>query len=133
MRPDVKIINLSYLASDWYANQMRQESYEAAPVHFTATPADYAYGKMDVTIPGARACAGRSSVESRLIYSGKTYNQDYRYPEFPSSVVTIPVDKEAVIKRGLVAPQDSAEIVNEIVIDLAGAPAITRKRVCRSR
>ena len=62
-----------------------------------------------------------------LIYSGKTYNQDYRYPEFPSSVVTIPVDKEAVIKRGLVAPQDSAEIVNEIVIDLAGAPAITRK------
>ena len=52
VRPDVKIINLSYLASDWYANQMRQESYEAAPVHFTATPADYAYGKMDVTIPG---------------------------------------------------------------------------------
>ena len=32
-----------------------------------------------------------------------------------------------MIKRGLVAPQDSAEIVNEIVIDLAGAPAITRK------
>ncbi len=127
VRPDVKIINLSYLASDWYANQMRQESYEAAPVHFTATPADYAYGKMDVTIPGRERAPADLLSSLKLIYSGKTYNQDYRYPEFPSSVVTIPVDKEAVIKRGLVAPQDSAEIVNEIVIDLAGAPAITRK------
>lgn len=127
VRPDVKIINLSYLASDWYANQMRQQSYEAAPVHFTATPADYAYGKVDVTIPGRERAPADLLSSLKLIYSGKTYNPDYRYPEFPSSVVTIPVDKEAVIKRGLVAAKDSADIVNEIVIDLANAPAIAKK------
>lgn len=127
VRPDVKIINLSYLASDWYANQMRQESYEAAPVHFTATPADYAYGKVDVTIPGRERAPADLLSSLKLIYSGKTYNPDYHYPEFPSSVVTIPVDKETVIKRGLVAEKDSAEIVNEIVIDLAAAPAVAKK------
>ncbi len=127
VRPDVKIINLSYLASDWYANQMRQESYEAAPVHFTATPADYAYGKMDVTIPGREKAPADLLSSLKLIYSGKTYNPDYRYPEFPSAVVTIPVDKETVIKRGLVAAKDSADIVDEIVIDLSSAPAIASK------
>ena len=38
VRPDVRIINLSYLNSDWYANQMRQQAYDSAPVDFTATP-----------------------------------------------------------------------------------------------
>ena len=53
VRPDVKIINLSYLNSDWYANQQRMQSYTAAPVDFTARPEDIAYGKADVTVPGA--------------------------------------------------------------------------------
>ena len=127
IRPDVKIINLSYLASDWYANQQMKQSYAAAPVKFTATPADYAYGKADVTVVG-RETAPADLLESlRLIYSGKSFNKDYGYPEFRSSVVTIPVDKEAVIKRGLVAAKDSDRIVNEIVIDLGNAPSIRGK------
>lgn len=43
-RTDVKVANLSYLETDWYANQMRQQTYEAAPVPMYAGPADYAYG-----------------------------------------------------------------------------------------
>lgn len=127
VRPDVKIINLSYLASDWYANQMRRQSYEARPVHFTATPADIAYGRMDVTIPGRETAPANLLESLKLIYSGKTFNPDYRYPEFPSAVVTIPVDRQKVIERGLVAAKDSDEIVNEIVIDLNRVPAITSK------
>jgi len=127
VRPDVKIINLSYLASDWYANQMRRQSYDAAPVHFTATPADIAYGRMDVTIPGREKAPADLLSSLKLIYSGKTFNNDYRYPEFPSGVVTIPVDKATVLKRGLVAAKDSADIVDEIVIDLSRAQAIASK------
>lgn len=127
VRPDVKIINLSYLASDWYANQMRQRSYEAAPVDFTAKPSDYAYGRMDVTLPG-RDTAPADLMESlKLLYAGKSYDNDYGYPTLPSSVVSIPVDKKAVIARGLVAPEDSADIVDDIVIDLGSAPSVRSK------
>ncbi len=127
IRPDVKIINLSYLASDWYANQMRQESYEAAPVNFTAKPEDIAYGKADVTILGRETAPADLLQSLKLIYSGQSYNKDYRYNQFPSRVVTIPVDKKKVIERDIVAAKDSAEIVDEIVIDLGSAPAITGK------
>lgn len=127
IRPDVKIVNLSYLASDWYANQQMKQSYEAAPVNFTARPGDIAYGKADVTVLGSERAPADLLESIRAIYAGKTYNSSYGYPEFPSSVVTIPVDKKAVIARGLVAAKDSARIVDEIVIDLANAPSIKGK------
>lgn len=127
VRPDVKIINLSYLASDWYANQMMQRTYSAEPVKFTAKPSDIAYGRMDVTVLGRERAPADLLQSLRKIYAGKSNNSDYGYPQFPSSVVTIPVDREAVLKRGLVAAADTASIVNEIVIDLAAAPSIRDK------
>ncbi len=127
VRPDVKIINLSYLASDWYANQMRKESYTAKPVSFTAKPEDIAYGRADVTLPGRDRAPADLLTSLKMIYSGQSFDKSVGYSKFPSAVVTIPVDKKAVIARGLVAPQDSDQIVNEIVIDLAGAPAVAGK------
>ena len=42
-RTDVKVVNLSYLATDWYANQQRRPSYEAQPIPMYITPEDYQY------------------------------------------------------------------------------------------
>ncbi len=127
VRPDVKIVNLSYLASDWYANQMRKQTYTAEPIHFTAKPEDIAYGNMDVTLPGTDRAPADLMTSLRYVYGGGGRDNDYGYPILPSAVVTIPVDKKAVVARGLVAPQDSSEIVNEIVIDLASAPSVRSK------
>jgi len=127
VRPDVKIVNLSYLASDWYANQMRKQSYEAAPIHFTAEPKDIAYGNMDVVLPGTDRAPADLLTSLRYIYGGGGRDNDYGYPTLPSGVVSIPVDKETVVKRGLVSPADTAQLVNEIVIDLASAPSVRGK------
>lgn len=127
VRPDVKIVNLSYLASDWYANQMRKQSYDAAPIHFTAEPKHIAYGNMDVVLPGADRAPADLLTSLRYIYEGGGRDNEYGYPELPSGVVSIPVDKEAVIKRGLVSASDTAMIVDEIVVDLTSAPAIRSK------
>ena len=126
VRPDVKIINLSYLNSDWYANQMLKKSYEAEPVNITATPADYAYGKSDV------ALLGRESAPADLLSSLKLFYQGYGkettgYPSFPSAVVTIPIDKKAVMERGLVAAKDTADIVDKIVINLRNTDSFNSK------
>ena len=127
VRPDVKIVNLSYLASDWYANQMRQRSYTAEPIHFTAQPEDIAYGRMDIVIPGREKAPADLLESLRLLYKGDSVDEVYNYPMLQSSVVKIPVDKKAVVARGLVAPQDSDKIVNDIVIDLAGTDAYNSK------
>ena len=129
VRPDVRIINLSYLNSDWYANQQRMQAYEGAPVKFTATAADYAYGRNDVTLLDSRQRTPADLLTSlKLLYSDKSkdpYGTGYRM--LPSSIVSIPVDKKAVVERGLVAPKDTADIVDEIMIDLAGTTAFRQK------
>ena len=127
VRPDVKIVNLSYLASDWYANQMRKESYSAKPIDFTATPADIAYGNLDVVLPGTDRAPADLMESLKYIYAGGGRDNAYGYPQLPSAVVSIPVDKKAVVARGLIAPQDTSELVNEIVIDLASAPSVRSK------
>ena len=44
-RTDVKVVNLSYLSTDWYANSVRRPSYNAQGVPLYARPQDYAYEK----------------------------------------------------------------------------------------
>ncbi len=125
VRPDVKIINLSYLNSDWYANQQRMQSYDADPVNFTAQPKDYAYGKLDVTLPG-RGGAADLLTALKALYAGQ-YDSRYGYPMLSASTLTIPVDKQKVLERGLVAPEDSALIEDHIVVDLSQASAVAAK------
>lgn len=127
VRPDVKIINLSYLNSDWYANQQRLQSYTAKPVHFTATPADIAYGRSDVAVIGEGNAPADLLASLKGIYAGKGTDR-YGYPAFESALVKIPVDKKAVMARGLVAPADTADIVNEIVIDLSQTNSYQTRR-----
>ncbi len=127
VRPDVKIINLSYLNSDWYANQQRMQSYDAAPVAFTAKPENYAYGLADVTLLGKEEAPADLLQSLKAIYSGAGKTPELPYGSFPSGTVTIPVDRDAVIKRGLVAPGDTAAIVDKIVINLSQAPAYRQK------
>ncbi len=125
VRPDVKIINLSYLNSDWYANQQLLQSYDATPVAFTAQPKDYAYGKLDVTLPGREGAADLLT-SLKALYAGQ-YDARYGYPMLSSSIVTIPVDKQKVLERGLVAPEDSALIEDKIIIDLANTESVRSK------
>ena len=129
VRPDVRIINLSYLNSDWYANQQRMENAGGKPVEFTAKPSDYAYGLQDVTVLPYKKDAVPADLLSslKLLYTGKSVDENYGYRQLPSSLVYIPVNKEAVIKRGLVAKGDEDKIVDRIVIDLANTQAYTSK------
>ncbi len=128
VRPDVRIINLSYLASDWYANQQRMQSYESAPVDFTATPADVAYGISDVTVLPYDNNAPADLLGSlKLLYAGKSVDEGSGYRMLPSSVVKIPVNKEVVLKRGLVDVRDTADIVDDIVIDLGSSTSYRTK------
>ncbi|MDE6236225.1 MAG: DUF2723 domain-containing protein [Muribaculaceae bacterium] len=128
VRPDVRIINLSYLNSDWYANQQRMASYSGKPVEFTAQPSDYAYGLNDVTVlPYENSVPADLLSSLKILYSGKSLDERSGYRMLPSGIVKIPVDKKAAVARGLIAPSDTAELVNEIVVDLTNTDAYRSK------
>ena len=128
VRPDVRIINLSYLNSEWYANQMLRQIYDAPPIKITATPSVYAYGNMDVALMGnEKAPADLLGSLKKIYEKASSTRTSYDYPTFPSAIVRIPIDKEAVVKAGLVAPADTSKIVNYIEINLKGTEAYQQK------
>ena len=45
-RTDVRVVNLSYLTTDWYAHNLNYPYYEAKPVKTYAQPKDYAYERL---------------------------------------------------------------------------------------
>jgi len=121
IRPDVKIINLSYLGSEWYANQQRLQTYSAAPVSFTATPQDYAYGRRDIV----RATEMTDFYKEvplltalKEIYSDKALEIDPKVvgPVIAHGMTYIDVDAETVRKRGLVP--DSVQPDTQIPVQL---------------
>lgn len=127
VRTDVKVINLSYLASDWYANQQGMPSYDAKPVKFTLTPENYAYGAHDVTLINNTGAPMTVLDAIKSIAKGNGVDK-YGYPVIDAQYLTIPVDRDVVLKRGLVAPEDTAAIQDQIIINIANASSIRSKR-----
>jgi len=126
VRQDVKIINLSYLNSDWYANQMRMQSYTAAPVPMTALPKDIAYGSRDVVLVGDSIKPMNLLQALKLAYTGNGI-KEYGYPTIPTSTVTIPIDKKTALAKGLLNPRDEGLFTGEIIIDLKNTETYRKK------
>lgn len=66
VRQDVRVINLNYLSTPWYAHQLMQPTAGAQPVPTTARPGDIAYGAASAatTIPSAPAADGVAALQS---------------------------------------------------------------------
>jgi len=125
IRPDIKIINISYLGMDWYINQHRQASNEALPIPFSFEKHQYYEGTRDVVVlheqienpvnlNDAMEFLGSDDERTKLKLSNGEY-LDY----LPAKRFFIPVDKQKVINNGTVSPEDSLLVADrvEFVID----------------
>ncbi|MGM9804318.1 MAG: DUF2723 domain-containing protein [Muribaculaceae bacterium] len=118
-RTDVRVINLSYLSTDWYIDQMRYPTYDSAPVPMLANDTTYAYERRQFNYfiePDTTLTPVLSSLN--WLYSPEYQNNAWGYPEFKYPVMYIPVDADVAVKQGVVDERKRAAIQESIIIDL---------------
>lgn len=128
VRTDVKISNLSYLASDWYTDQMKERTNEAAPVNFTIPKS--VYYKKNESIPIVELKEGYLTIQQVLEFvkdnsqakrnALKNMFESEVTEIIPTRRIAIPVNKENALKSGIVAEKDAHLMVDTIYIELKG-------------
>ena len=120
VRPDIKIINLSYLGMDWYINQQTMATNDAAPVPFTFEKEQYFMGNRDIALfqerikksielSEAMKFLGNDDVRTKVkVSSGEM--MDF----FPSRDFHITVDKQKVLESGTVKPENADLIADKV-------------------
>jgi cbb3-type cytochrome oxidase subunit 3 len=144
-RTDVRPIVTSYFNTDWYIDQMKSQAYTSDPIPSQLTHDKYVYGTRDVIyynkLTDERWDINRfmdwianddNNVEALLKRQGRDISQ---FPSsylktifYPTNKVRIPVNKENVLKSGLVKQEDAHLIVDYIDIDLPQS-ALTKNRI----
>ena len=110
-RTDVKVVNLSYLTTDWYANQVKHPSYNAGGIETLAKPENYGYERMNFSYFSAEADSTPVNIFTALrqVYDPKSSDNAWGAPMMDYNNFFIPVDIPAAVKAGRIT-EDEAEI-----------------------
>ncbi|MFI3299293.1 MAG: DUF2723 domain-containing protein [Rikenellaceae bacterium] len=127
IRPDVRVMNASYISGDWYIDQMRIKSNESEALPITLPRSKYK-GKSSPTFivddmkhPSGKVWTAKEvmSVVNSDASHTKLYTQGGEaYDLIPSSRIALPVNKENVLKSGIVKPEDMHLVEDTIYLQL---------------
>ncbi len=126
VRPDIRIINYSLLGIDWYINQLRYKVNESDSMDVVWSPSQMEGGKRDYVVYAPKPNIPNNQYYDLLdlmknyVGSDDPAKMDYSRGEplnsFPITKVSIPVNRDLVLKNKTVNPTDS--IVSELRFEL---------------
>ena len=137
IRTDVRVVCTSLFNVDWYIDQMKRKAYESEPIPSKLTHDKYKWGTRDyiikevvtkdtldidqfidfVTSDDKRTKYGHVLKQQGYDTAGQR-NQDLEANYAPTEHVRIPVNKENVLRNGIVPLKDAAKIVDYIDIKI---------------
>ena len=138
VRTDIKLVNTSLFATDWYIDQMKRATYDAPPIPSQLNHDDYKYGSLDAAyyfeelFPTLKDSVLPINDYMQWIESKNKvtfYDIDGDGNEekvLPTRNIRIPVNKENVLEYGIVAAKDADKIVDYIDIEIGRGIAKNR-------
>jgi len=139
IRTDVRVVNTSLFQTDWYIDQMKRKAYESEPIPSQLIHDKYKHGTRDYIIKDVQfndtinikeflnfitSDNPKHKYKALLQRQGydisKMRSQDLNANYLPTENIRIPVDKDTVLKYGIVKEKDSSKIVPYIDIKIKG-------------
>ncbi|HEV8515290.1 MAG TPA: DUF2723 domain-containing protein, partial [Cyclobacteriaceae bacterium] len=118
IRPDTRVIVLSYYNTDWYIEQSMRKANDSEPMKYTIPLKEYQQGGLNDYLPYADLKIKSIDAKEYLNLLAKKYAQlnDGERNIVPSRVLTIPVDKQAIIAKGIIPKGMDSLVVDEMKI-----------------
>jgi len=119
-RPDVRIVNLSYLGMDWYVYQQTFAQNEAEPMPFSFSRDKYYQGVRDAVIINDRNIGPVNLVDAMEILGSDDVRSKVRLASgnmmdfLPTKQFYLNIDKEKVLATGTVKPEDAGLIADKM-------------------
>ena len=115
VRRDVRIVNLSLIAVDWYINKLRRKVNDSAPIKLTIPAASYRGNKRN-QIPFAGNETRALPIRNALKWIGERHpvgSSSFTFESYiPSREFYIPTNLEAAKRMGMVTPADSSRVTD---------------------